>query len=55
MKTFIKYLGAILVLCGVLCLAYYYFFTQTNGLLVASLVLELVGLVTFILTNKYID
>lgn len=55
MKTFLKYLGAILVLCGVLCLVYYYFFTQTNALLVVSLVLEIVGIVSFILINKFID
>ncbi len=55
MKTFLKYLGAILVLCGVLCLAYYYFFTQSNGLLIASLALEVVGLISYIVINKFIE
>lgn len=55
MKTFLKYLGAILVLCGVLCLAYYYFFAQSNGLLIASLALEVVGLISYIVINKFIE
>ncbi len=55
MKTFLKYLGAILVLCGVLCIAYYYFFLQSNALLLVSVILEAVGLVAFILLNKYIE
>ncbi len=55
MKTFLKYLGAILVLCGVLCIAYYYFFAQSNGLLLASVILEVIGLVAFVVLNKHID
>ena len=55
MKTFLKYLGALLVLCGVICLAVYYFAVPTNGLLVASLALEVVGILAYILINKYID
>ncbi|MCM1035673.1 MAG: hypothetical protein NC038_08570 [Paludibacter sp.] len=55
MKTFLKYLGAILVLCGVLCLAYYFFYTQTNALLVAGIITEFVGLVAFVMINKRID
>ncbi len=55
MKTFLKYLGAILVLCGVLCIVYYYFFTQTNALLLVSVILEVVGIISFIVLNKYIE
>jgi len=55
MKTFLKYLGALLVLCGVICLAIYYFAAPTNTLLWLSLVLELVGILAYIIINKKID
>lgn len=55
MNTFFKYLGALLVLCGVICLAVYYFAMPTNGLLIASMVLEVAGILAYILINKYID
>ena len=55
MKTLLKYLGAMLVLCGVLCLVVYYFWVPSNNLLATSLVLELVGIVGFVLTNYFVD
>lgn len=55
MKTFLKYLGAILVLCGVVCLAVYAFYKQTNGLLVTAMVLEVVGILSYIIINKRLD
>ncbi len=55
MNTFLKYLGAILVLCGVVCLAIYYFAVPANGLLVSALVLEVVGILAHICINKYIE
>ncbi len=55
MKTFLKYLGALLVLCGVICLAIYYFAAPTNTLLWLSLVLEFVGILSYIIINKKID
>ena len=55
METFLKYLGALLVLCGVICLAIYYFAAPTNTLLWLSLVLELVGILAYIFINKKID
>ncbi len=55
MKTFLKYLGAILVLCGVLCIVYYYFVAQTNVLLLVSIILEVIGVISFIVLNKYIE
>ncbi len=55
MKTLLKYSGAILVLCGVVCLAVYYFAVPTNTLLWLSLVLELVGILAYIIINKKID
>ncbi len=55
MNTFLKYLGAILVICGVICLAVYYFALPANGLLVTALVLEVVGILGHIILNKYIE
>lgn len=55
MKTLLKYLGVLLVLCGVVCLAIYYFANPTNTLLWLSLVLELVGILSYIFINKKID
>ncbi len=55
MNTFLKYLGALLVLCGVVCLAIYYFSVPANALLVVALVLEVIGILAHILINKYID
>lgn len=55
MKSLLKNLGIILVLCGVICLVVYYFSTPSNTLLVCSLVLELVGILTYIIVNKFIE
>lgn len=55
MKTLLKYCGAILVLCGVLCLVIYYFWVPSNALLATSLVLELVGILGYILVNRFIE
>ncbi|MBQ0035213.1 MAG: hypothetical protein KBS77_07960 [Bacteroidales bacterium] len=54
MKTLLQNLGAILVLCGVCCLAVYFFAVPANTLLVAAVVLELVGILGYILINKFI-
>ncbi len=55
MNAFLKYLGPILVLLGVVCLAIYYFAAPLNGLLVTSLALEVAGIIAHIVINKYID
>ncbi len=55
MKTFLQYLGALLVLCGVVCLAIYYFAAPTNTLLWLSLALEFIGILSYILINKYVE
>lgn len=55
MKTFLQYLGALLVLCGVICLVVYFFAVPSNALLVTSLVLEVVGILAYICINRYID
>ena len=55
MKTFLQYLGAMFVLAGVICLAVYFFANPTNALLVAAVALELVGLLGYIVINKFIQ
>ncbi len=55
MNTFLKYLGAILVLCGVVCLAVYAFGVQENALLATAIALEFVGILSYILINKYVE
>ena len=50
-----EYLGALLVLCGVVCLAIYYFAAPTNTLLWLSMVFEVVGILTYIFVNKKLD
>ena len=55
MNTFIKYLGAIIVLLGVACLAVYHWAAPLNLLLVLSLVLEFAGILTFILVNRHVE
>ena len=52
--TLLKNLGAILVLLGVVCLTIYYFGVQVNGLLVASMVLEVAGILSYIFVNRRI-
>ena len=53
MNTFLKFLGTILVLLGVACLAVYFFSTTPPNILLASgLGLEIVGVFTYVFTNK---
>lgn len=54
MKTFLKYLGAILVLCGVVCLAVYALVLPSNWLLACAMALEVVGILSYIIINKRI-
>ena len=54
MKTLLQYCGIILLLCGVVCLAVYFAAVPSNGLLVASLVLEAVGILGYIVANRFI-
>ena len=53
MNSFLKNLGIILVLAGVICLVVYYFGFQQNWLLAGSIVLELAGILAYILINKF--
>lgn len=55
MKTLLKNLGILLVLAGVVCLAIYFFAKPTNALLVSSLALELVGIITYAIVNRFVD
>ncbi|MBR3564883.1 MAG: hypothetical protein IKN91_00925 [Paludibacteraceae bacterium] len=52
MDTLLKYLGAIIVLIGVIVLVVYHFGTPSNALLVVSIVLMLVGIGTHIVVNR---
>lgn len=55
MKALLKNLGSLLVICGVICLAIYYFAVPSNALLVSSLILEVVGILAFIIINRHIE
>ena len=55
MKTLYKYLGAIVLLLGIVCLVVYHFAFHFNWLLVLGLVLEVVGILGYIFINKYIS
>jgi len=52
METFKKYLGVILLLLGVLCLVIYKLALPTNALLICSMVLEVGGIVAFVLSIR---
>lgn len=54
MKTLLQYLGALIVLCGVICLVVYFFAVPSNALLASAMVLEVVGILAYILINKYL-
>ena len=55
MKTFLQYLGILLVLCGVVCLMVYFFSVPSNALLATSLCLEVVGILSYIIINKFVE
>ncbi len=54
-NSLLKICSLVLVLLGVVCLAVYYFGVMSNGLLAASLILEFVGILSYILVNRYMD
>ena len=54
MENFLKNLGVIILLLGVVCLLVYKFALQENWLLVASIVLEIGGILTYNFVNKAI-
>jgi len=55
MDSLLKNLGLIIFLCGVICLCIYFFGNPSNVLLVASLVLEFVGILSYVIINKRLD
>lgn len=56
MKEFLKYLGSILILIGVVVLALYFFgVSQANAMLASAGILMVVGLITHIVVNRRID
>ena len=55
MEILKKYLGVILLLLGVLCLVIYKVALPVNGLLIASMVLELGGILAYIFINKSLE
>lgn len=55
MKTFVKYLGVVLLLIGVAFLVVYNLALPQNGMLIAAIAFELLGIFTHILINKYLD
>lgn len=55
MKAFLKNLGVILVLLGVICVVVYRFALPENWLLVCSLLLEVAGILCYIILNRKID
>lgn len=55
MEGFMKYLGVILLILGVLCLVLYKYVQPENWLLVCSMVLEVSGILAYIFINKHLD
>ena len=55
MNSVLKYLGIILVLAGVVCLAVYEMAVPSNALLVTALILEAVGIIGFAVINRFVD
>ena len=54
MKSLLKYSGVILLLLGVVCLVVYKYACPENGLLIAGADLEVLGILSYILINKYV-
>ena len=55
MKELIKYSGVLLVLVGVLFLVVYAISAPYNWLLVVGIALEVVGIIAYIIINRYIE
>lgn len=52
MNAFMKYLGVILLVLGVLCLVIYKYAMPENWLLISSMVMEVGGILAYIFINK---
>ncbi|MBO8460265.1 MAG: hypothetical protein IAA73_08040 [Bacteroidetes bacterium] len=55
MKTILKYLGAIIVLLGVVALAIYYYVAPSNAWLAVGGCAMVIGLLAHIIINHYIQ
>lgn len=55
METFLKNLGIIILLLGVVCLVIYKFAFPSNALLIASIALEIAGIISYIVINRRRD
>ena len=55
MKSFLNYLGVILLLLGVVCLVIYRYALPVNALLVSGIVLEVAGVLAYIILNKKLN
>ena len=55
MNGFLKYLGVILLLLGVVCLVVYRLAYPENALLMCGMVLEVAGILSYIFINKKLD
>ena len=54
MKNILSYVGIIVLLLGVVCLVIYKYAVQENALLIAAMVLQVLGILSFIFINKRI-
>ena len=55
MKSLLKYLGVIILLMCLVCLVVYKFAVPENWLLISSIILEVIGILSYILINKALD
>lgn len=55
MKELLKNLGVVILLLGVVCFVVYHFAVQQNALLLVGALLEVIGIVVYIVVNKRID
>ena len=55
MNGFMKYLGVILLLLGVVCLVVYRVSLPENSLLITGMALEVAGILSYIFINKKLD
>ena len=55
MKSFLNYLGIILLPLGVICLVVYRFALPANALLITGIALEVVGVLAYVIVNKKLN
>jgi len=55
MNGFLKFLGVILLLLGVVCLVVYKYAYPENALLITGMALEVAGILSYIFINKKLD